>query len=79
MHRSPRACSPSPPRRNANAGANGERNGDWPNRTLYLTLGKLFVDVLKLVTYMAYFLILFYNYGMPLIMVRRGALPMRCV
>jgi len=46
------------------------RNGDWPNRSLYLTLGKLCVDVAKLLTYVAYFLILFANYGMPLIMVR---------
>ena len=46
------------------------RNGDWPNRSFYLTLGKLAVDVAKLLTYVAYFLILFANYGMPLIMVR---------
>jgi hypothetical protein len=46
-------------------------NGEWPNRTLYLTAGKLLVDVAKLVVYVAYFLILFANYGMPLIMVRR--------
>ena len=44
-------------------------NGDWPNRSLFLTLGKLVVDVAKLVLYVVYFVVLFTNYGMPLIMV----------
>jgi hypothetical protein len=44
--------------------------GEWHDRGLYTLYCKLGVDVAKLSVYVAYFLLLFSHYGMPLVMVR---------
>jgi hypothetical protein len=44
--------------------------GEWHDRSLYLLYGKLLVDVVKLAVYVSYFVLLFFHYGMPIIMVR---------